>query len=411
MIALLSLTVVVALTAPPPVSELTYASPPRAARPALERHKVTTFAPGARLFVASHDVNLRSAANADAKVLGKLSFGAPVTIIERGARESVGSRVDYWYRVRTAGSKRAPGKEGHVFGSTLTPFLSRANLDDDGGLETFSASWTWQHAATVRVFDDGAEAVRAEWRPGATWRGGRITKLLAHAESVAGVPLVELEVLIGDPDEDYKTYWRVFYAYRTPDVGPPSLDEVFSAYRNNEVATRVRFDAGSKSAEVQFLQGDVVTTSDRYSLTPPDRSPPVVEHRHDVECFVHVEELPPLLPSSKRTLEPQHIVETQALAGGGRVSVRHGGCVHYTQAWTLALPKIPTTARARLVAAKEALDPFEGAGPLLEALGRALEEGTFNEDGGFPCGDAVCAVEPGTLDDAPALVVSYDVPL
>ncbi len=409
MSALLPLTLVMTLASP--AGGLTYASPPRGAQPTLEQHKLTTFEADTRVFVASHDVNLRSAAGPEARVIAKLPFGAEVTVLERGARASVGSRVDHWYRVSVQLAKRGAPLQGHLFGSTLTPFLVRAGLDDDDGLEAVSASWSWRHAVSLRLFDDGAEAVRAEWRPGASWRGGRIEKLVAHAASATGVPLLELEVLIGDPDDRERTWWRVFYAYHTPDDGPASLDEVFSTYRNHDVSTRVRFDPGRKVAEVQFLQGDVVTKTERYELgpaAPPDAAEPAPAEQ---DCFVHVEELPPLLPDGSRKLEPQHVVEEQQLAKGARVVVRHGGCVHYTQVWTVTLAKIPRAPEGRLRAAKTALMPFEGAGPILEALERALLERDFDEHGGFPCGEATCAVETGALEGAPALIVSYDVPL
>lgn len=412
MAPLLPLTLALALASP--LAELTYASPPKRASPTLEQHKLSVFDRGARLFVASHGVNLREGPSAGARVVTRLPFGAEVRVVARGAREAVSSRVDHWYRVVVVPEGEQPTAEGWLFGGTLTPFVRRANLDEDAALERVSAAWSWRHTVSLRAFDDGAERARVEWRPSASWRGGRITKLATHAATATGVPLVELEVLVGDPDAAPKTWWRVFYAYRpASDDETAALEEVFSVYRSAGVDARVRFDPATKSAEVTLLRDGKATRSERYPLAPHASAPPPPPAHADHECFVHVEELPPLLPKASRTLEEQHVVEEQASPGGGRVVVRHGGCVHYTQVWTLPLPgrKVPEATAARLAAAKQALEPFEAAGPILEALDEALESGGYDERGTFRCGDATCAVEAGALDGRPALVVSYDFPL
>lgn len=409
----LPLTLVLALASP--LAELTYASPPKGARPTIEQHKLSTFSKGARVFVASDEVNLRANPAVDAKVIAKLPFGAEVRVLARGVRAEVSSRVDHWYRVEVVDQRKERALSGWLFGGTLTPFVTRGNLDGDPALEQVSASWSWRHAAVVRVHDDGRESARAEWLPAGRWRGGRITKLALHEKGAAGIPLVELEVLIGDPDDGYRTHWRVFYAYRRPGAaaeGPRVLEEVFSTYRNEDIDTRVRFDPETKTAEVSFLREGVVTSTERHPLASGALPPPGLVH-DDHGCFVHVKELPPLLPAGTRAVGEQYIVEEQALEGGGRVIVRHGGCVHYTQVWSFVTPekKVPATVAAKLAAAKEALEPFEGAGPILEALGRALSEKTFDAEGGFPCGDAVCGVETGEVEGSPALVISYDFPL
>lgn len=400
---------------------LTYASPPKAAKPALGQHKLTLFAKDERVFVASDDVNLRAKPAADAAVVAKAPFGAEVRILERGARDEVSARVDHWYRVEVRAPGKAGVKSGWVFGGTLTPFVLRANLDEDTALEQVSASWSWRHAAVVRVQDDGKESARAEWLPGARWRGGRIEKLATHTASAAGIPLVELEVLIGDPDDGYRTYWRVFYAYRQA-AGARVLEEVFSTYRNEDIDSRVRFDPSTKTAEVSFVRDGAVTSTERYPLTPRNArtkeamSEHEHEHQHephgDHDCIVHVKELPPVLPAGTRVVREQEIVEEQALEGG-RLLLRHGGCVHYTQVWSFvpADKKIPATVAGRLALAKEVLAPFEGAGPLLEPLERALAEKSHDARGGFPCGDAICSVEKGEVDGRAALVITYDFPL
>lgn len=408
----LPFTLVIALTSPS--TELTYASPPLSAKPTLDQHEVSRFSRGARVFVASDDVVLRAAPAGDAEKVAKLAFGAEVRVLERGQRAALSSRVDHWYRVEVLPTRKERARTGWLFGATVTPFVSRVDLDEDKAPEQVSASWSERHAVVVRVHDEGQQSA-AEWRPAAGWRGGHIRKLVTHPASAAGVPLVEIEVRIGAPDDGFRTTWRVFYAYRRPagaSEGPRVLEEVFSTYRDGDVDVRVTFDPATKTAEVRSSRKGGVTSTERHLLAPEVRAPAGPPHEEH-ECFVHVGELPPLLPKGTRAASEQYVVEEQPLPGGGRVVVRHGGCVHYTQVWSVLTPgkAVPAAVAAQLTAAKEALAPFEGAGPILEALTHTLADKTFDEQGGFPCGDAVCAVERGTLFGAPALVVTYDFPL
>ncbi len=110
------------------------------------------WAPGQRLYVAGHAVNLRAAASTDAPVVTELDLGTPVIIkalLADGA--DVGGRTGRWYAIEVEGS----GKQGALFGGVLTPARIDADLDQDGETEVAVVTWGWDYHKVIRIREPG----------------------------------------------------------------------------------------------------------------------------------------------------------------------------------------------------------------------------------------------------------------
>ncbi len=390
---------------------LTYAAPARTS-PATA-FKLTTWDKGEHAFIGTDLVNLREAASADAAVRSQLDFGTRVTVLGRGPRVRLGRAVNCWYQVE-AKTERGD-RTGYVFGATLSPFLVEADLDDDGVQERFSVGWTDTFAARVRAFEPdafgGDREAKARFVPGGTWKGGRVTKLASIPKQEAGLPLLELDVLIGNPTAPYQTTWRTFYAYHPPadgGRGPGELVEQMSTYRNNDIDTRVTFDPNKRVGEVRFVEhGKVGDKVDRYPLTAGAK-PEAFSCTLDAAGIVAGGP-----PGAKMRRDGRFAVFTRPLSGGVRLRVSQGGCEHFAQVWRFEgvtpEPSLKGRARQAVVLLKRA--GGQHATLMSSAIHEALATLAEDDEGNIPCGDATCSVTVDGAGDRTTLIVSYDFPL
>jgi|GEM_PF-2439312 len=408
MLSITALSLALFVQAAPPTT-LTYAAPSRKAPP--KSFKVTGWKAKDNAYVGTDLVNLRRQAKAGAPVVTKLDFGTEVTVLGHGPLVRVGKAVNRWYEVTAS---TAQGKvRGFLFGSTLSPFVVRADLDGDGDNEAVSVGWTSTFATRLRLFEPLAFGAHRESKArqtwGGTWKGGQVTKLAVVPAQTAGVPLVEVEVLIGDPADSYKTYWTYFYAYHPPEdggKGPGQLVEQFGTYRNNDVDTVVEFDAKAKEGKVFFAV-------DGKRRKKPDVTPlrlaPAAE---DFACSLDPSGLSGGPAKAKQHDDGRTKVWTRHLKKGVVAHYLQGGCEHYAQHWRFE-GDVETRPKKRIAAAIALLQELGGENAenmvkTLQDAQAAFKDGLVVEGDMVPCGDASCTVSSTKGGKRSTLSITYD---
>jgi hypothetical protein len=135
----------------------------------------------------------------------------------------------------------------------------------------------------------------------------------------------------------------------------------------------------------------------------------------DPGCDMTPDALEPMLVVASGAFRDGQLLVEEGEVEGVRMSLTRGGCAHYAETFRYRVDSVSGPAllerAAALLRATMVRDGEGTEGPpsLLRFLDEARVEGAIGSDGGFACGDAVCAVrynrELGVLE------VAYDFPL
>ena len=215
--------------------------------------------PGDLLFVASHDSNLRSKANAKSKVVTKLPMATQVVVRKvAGGSKTVIGKVDRWYQVEVVKDGKATGMTGYLFGLVLTPAAWQVDLDGDGELEIVTAAFLPDFKIRIRIREPKVSEptnlnVDVDSAGGAylSQRGGMADVKIVPKQK-AGVGLVEVFAHV-EACADFATHW---VSYQVPGNKPGLLGEAKLAMSQSGISDspvhsryEVTFDPKTKTAK------------------------------------------------------------------------------------------------------------------------------------------------------------------
>ena len=160
------------------------------------------------VYAANEGVNVRNRATANSSVVTKLALGTKIEIIAKDAKETLGSRDDYWYHVRI--QEKGQAVEGFLFGTTLTPYRLRADWDGDGTQEQLFVVFNERKELLVRIADPNGEGTWANMSAYTQddYTASTLKVKLLHKE-LAGMPLLKIEA----SNADQTLFWTKYVSY------------------------------------------------------------------------------------------------------------------------------------------------------------------------------------------------------
>jgi hypothetical protein len=197
------------------------------------------YQPGEKVFVASHNSNLREKASSKSGVVTTLPMATRVKVLKPvGGPTTIIGKVDRWYQVEVVEPGPAKGKRGHLFGMLLTPAAFRVDMDGDGEEEIVTAAFAQNFKIRIRVREpkvDEPEQVSVDVNAAGgayiSRQGGWAGISLVPADK-AGIALVQVYAHV-EACADFATHW---VSYTVPGNKPGVLGEARLAMTQSGLA-------------------------------------------------------------------------------------------------------------------------------------------------------------------------------
>jgi SH3 domain-containing protein len=216
------------------------------------------YKPGEKLFVASHNSNLRKKPSSKSKVVTTLTMAARVKVIKPvGVATTIIGKVDKWYQIEVIEPGPNKGKKGFLFGMLLTPAAFHVDLDGDGEKEIVTVAFAQNFKIRVRIREPKVDepdhvSFDVDSAGGAylSQQGGLADISLVPKEK-AGIGLVQVYAHV-EACADFATRW---VSYTVPGnkpgvLGEPKLAMTQSGLADSPVHSdyKVSWDPKAKTA-------------------------------------------------------------------------------------------------------------------------------------------------------------------
>lgn len=159
-----------------------------------------------RVYVATHQANLRDAPHVNGNVIGQIPLGTEGTVLQRLNEARIGGREGVWCQVRLA-----DGQTGAMFSPTLSTHRWQSDLDEDGRLEDIFVVYNKEHHIIVSIRSDTANPGTIDVG-GLEDMGGFLDQAEVELPAGLGLPMLRIYVpgsqQCGGFSQEFFIAWR-----------------------------------------------------------------------------------------------------------------------------------------------------------------------------------------------------------
>lgn len=159
-----------------------------------------------KVYVATHQANLRVAPDMNAEIVGKIQLGDEGIVLQRLNETRIGGRAGVWCQVQLAN-----GQTGAMFSPTLSTHRWQRDLDEDGSPEDIFVVYNKEHHIVVNIRSNNTEPGMIDIG-GLEDMGGFLDQAEVELPEGLGLPLLRIYVpgsqQCGGFSQEFFLAWR-----------------------------------------------------------------------------------------------------------------------------------------------------------------------------------------------------------